>query len=91
LNTPKRQQVESVHLIVDVTIEPGTESVERTVGYVVQALKASQRNIRDGSVVIAIKRDGQLIGVDLSGTPSENLQDQVDNLMDALDTSNITV
>lgn len=67
-----RQQVMTARII----IEPGNESIERTRGYVVSALKNSFRNLRDGSAVIALyNEDDELIGMDISGTPSEELQE----------------
>jgi len=67
-----------------VLIEPGNESSERTRSYVIQALKSALRNIRDGNVVIALYDEtDQLIGMDVSGTPSESLQDTIDEWLDS--------
>lgn len=66
------QQVITARII----IEPGNESIERTRGYVISALKNSFRNLRDGSAAILLyNEDDELIGADFSGTPSEELQE----------------
>jgi len=73
-------------LTAQIIIDPGTESVERTVSYAVQALKSAFRNFRDGSVLVLIYNDNErLIGVDLSGLPSEGLQEMVDDFVDKLE------
>ena len=64
-----------------ILIEAGNESLERTRSYVLQAVKSSCRNIRDGNVVIGLYNENdELIGLDMTGTPSEALQDQIDEL-----------
>lgn len=66
-----------------ILIEPGTESAERTRSYVVSTLKSSLRNIRDGSVAIALYNEEEdLIGLDVTGLPSETFQETVDGLFD---------
>jgi len=83
-----------IHLTVNLAIEPNTESDDRIVGYVTSALKSAFRNIRDGSVVTTIYEGDRLIGVDLSGTPSPELEDLVDDMLDkltALTEVNVTV
>jgi hypothetical protein len=67
-----------------VLYEAGSESQERTRGYVVQALKSACRNIRDGNVSIALyDEDDNLIGMDVTGTPSETLQNLLDDLFES--------
>ena len=66
-----------------IVIETNAESPERTLGYVVSALKAACRNTRDGSVLITIYDDeDHMLGADLSGTPSEELQSDLEDLLD---------
>ena len=66
-----------------VLVEPGSESLERTMGYVISALKTACRNIRDGTVAIALyDENDRLIGMDLSGVPSEGLQVTVDDMFE---------
>lgn len=66
-----------------ILIEPHTESSERTRGYVIAALKSSLRNIRDGSVAIALyNEEGEMIGMDVSGAPSQEFQDHVDDMFE---------
>jgi len=75
-------------ITVKVLIESGTESPDRTRGYVVSALKSSLRNIRDGAVVLAVYNEaGELLGTDTSGTPSPNLQDEIEAVFDVEDWS----
>lgn len=78
--TTPRPQVVTARVL----IEAGSESVERTRSYVIQALKSSCRNIRDGTVVIRLYDEHeQLIGTDITGTPSEDLQERFDELFDS--------
>lgn len=64
-----------------ILIESHPESADRTLGYVVTALKSSVRNIRGGSVAIALyDEDDQMIGMDISGSPSASFQKQVNEL-----------
>jgi hypothetical protein len=66
-----------------ILIEPGTESLERTKSYVISAVKSSCRNIRDGNVVVALyDEDDHLLGMDVTGVPSETLQDTIDGMFD---------
>lgn len=72
---PPRPQV----ITATVLVEGGSESHERTRSYVIQALKSACRNVRDGSVLIALYDENEhLIGLDVSGSPSAALQQQVD-------------
>lgn len=76
---PPRPQV----ITATVLVEGGSESLERTRSYVIQAIKSSCRNVRDGSVVIALHDENdRLIGLDISGMPSQALQDEVDKFTD---------
>lgn len=78
---PKSQTITAT-----ITFEAGTESPERTRGYIVQSLKSSLRNIRDGAAVICLyDDDDNLIGMDMSGTPSVTFQKAVDELLDKFD------
>lgn len=75
-----------ITLTIKVLIEPGLEPPERTTQYVVSAHKAAGRNIRDGAVVISIyDSDGKLVGVDMSGSPSKDVQTEFENLMEDLE------
>ena len=66
-----------------ILVESGSESMERTRGYVIAAMKTACRNIRDGNVVVALyDEDEHLLGMDVTGVPSENLQDSIDQLFD---------
>lgn len=66
-----------------ILIESGPESAERTKGYVITALKSSLRNIRGGAVAIALyDEDEVLIGMDVSGHPSAELQEQLEDLFE---------
>lgn len=70
-------------IMATIMIEPGAESPDRLRGYVVSAVKNSCRNIRDGTVVIVLHDvDDNLIGMDVSGTPSVTLQKEFDDLME---------
>lgn len=72
-------------LSAQILVESSSESEERTVGYVVSALKNSFRNIRDGTVVITIYDENEhLIGADMSGSPSAEIEDVFDDLVDKL-------
>jgi hypothetical protein len=67
-----------------ILIEPHAESSERTKGYVITALKSSLRNIRDGAVAIALyNEEGEMIGMDVTGVPSEALQVHIEELFDS--------
>jgi len=66
-----------------VLVEGGSESPERIRSYVVQALKSACRNVRDGAVVTVLQDENdRLIGLDISGMPSQALQDEVDKFTD---------
>jgi hypothetical protein len=70
-------------IMATILIEPGAESPDRLRGYVVSAVKNACRNIRDGTVVIVLHdEDDNLIGMDVSGTPSVTLQKEFDDLME---------
>ena len=66
-----------------ILIESGPESVDRTRGYVITALKSALRNIRGGAVAIALyDEDDVLIGMDVSGVPSSELQEHIEDLFE---------
>lgn len=66
-----------------ILVESAVESSDRTKGYVIAAVKSSLRNIRDGSVAIALyNEDDELIGMDVSGSPSPEFQGHVDDLFE---------
>ncbi len=66
-----------------IVIESSSESPERTNGYVVSALKNACKNIRDGTAMIVIYDESDhVIGADLSGTPSDELADAFDDILD---------
>lgn len=70
-------------ITAQIFIEPGAESLERTRGYVIQAIKSSARNIRDGTVVIVLYDENEkLIGMDMTGNPSPALQGSVDEMLE---------
>ncbi len=69
-----------------IVIETNAESQERTVAYVVSALKNACRNMRDGTVLIQVyDEQDRLLGADLSGSPTEELQDVFDDLVDKIE------
>lgn len=72
---------------VDVYVDSNAESPERIRGYAVSAFKNACKNIRDGTVLSVIRdtETGKIIGVDLSGTPSSELQEQFEDLIDKLE------
>lgn len=75
-----------------IVVESNSESNERTIGYVVSALKNACKNIRDGTVLITIyDEDDKMIGADMSGIPSEELQDSFDDMVDKLEQTQPTV
>lgn len=78
---PRPQKVQKLN--AEFLIEPGAESPERTFGYVLQAAKSTCRNIRDGCVVTLLyNEDGDLVGMDVSGTPSVTFQKELDEVME---------
>ena len=60
------------------------EGDERTRSFVVSALKSSCRNIRDGTAVAIglFDEDGKSLGVDISGSPSTEMQDLIEEIFD---------
>lgn len=82
------RQVITARLILDSPVE----GQDRAKGYVVSALKNSCKNIRDGTVLTTVYDDEEhIIGVDLSGTPSEELQDELEDLLDKLESPVVKV
>lgn len=71
---------------VDVFIDSNVESEERIRAYVIQAFKNACKNIRDGTVLVVIRDENErILGVDLSGTPTPELQDSFDDMIDKLE------
>jgi hypothetical protein len=70
------QQADPQVVTARIVIHPGPEGADRTLSYALAAFKAACRNIRDGSsVAIAFyDADGDLIGADVSGTPTPAMQ-----------------
>ena len=74
MQPPKRKVYTAV-----IVHETGSEPEERGRGYIVQSLKNACRNMRDGAAAIVIKdENGRIIGVDVSGTPSETFQEDIE-------------
>jgi hypothetical protein len=61
-------------LDVKVLIEVDDERAEGTKHYVANAVKGSCRNVRDSSVAIAVYDNGNLVGLDASGNPSDDFE-----------------
>ena len=79
---PDPPRSRSQKITAEFLVESGAESADRTLGYVVQAAKSACRNIRDGCVVTLLyNEDGDLIGMDVSGTPSVTFQNELDEVM----------
>lgn len=75
------RQVIVAKVLIEGSDEPTTESLRR---YVITALKQSCNRVRGGSVATALyEEDGEtLIGLDLVGTPSEEMREIVDDMFD---------
>lgn len=69
----------TTQLSARILVEAAPEDIDRIRLYVIGALKASCRHIREGAVAITIYDENDtLIGSDISGTPSEEFQDRIE-------------
>lgn len=72
---------EQRELAVRVLVEADENYIDRTTGYVKSALKSSCRNLVYGAAVLALYDEhGKLVGLDITGTPTDELAEIADEL-----------
>lgn len=72
----------------EVLLESTSGSKEGLRRHALNALKASCRNARDAVVAVVLYDDeGKVLGLDVTGTPSEEMQREIDALLGEQDTS----
>lgn len=66
-----------------IVVEDEASNIERSVGFVKTSLKGSCRNLSGGAVVIGLyDDDDELVGLDITGTPSDAMQEMVESLFE---------
>ena len=66
---------------VRVLVEADEDQMSRTLNFVKSSLKGACRNLNNGTVVIGLyDDDGGLLGLDVTGQPSAELQELIENL-----------
>lgn len=72
---------EQQRITAEILIETN-ESLVSLRRYVVTAVKQSCRNVRGGAVVVALyDEDDNFLGLDVAGTPSEEMREQMNELL----------
>jgi hypothetical protein len=65
-------------------LDSGPESPERSLAFLIQAIKAAPRNLRSecSAVVLIRDEDGKIIGMDVTGTVSGQLKLLLEEMVD---------
>jgi len=76
----KQSPVTSV--TAQVLYESNEGNVESLGRFVVNSLKQSCRHVRHGVVAVVVRdHSGRILGIDVHGTPSEEMQEKIEDLL----------
>lgn len=75
--------LEQRELEVRVLVETDAENMTRTLNFIKTSVKGSCRNLKNGAVVIGLyDEDGRVVGVDVTGNPSQVMQRRIEELFE---------